>query len=75
MDLAEYRRKTKISQAALAAKLTDVGSPATQSLISQWEKGDVVIPAERVAKVEEVTDGLVTRFDLRPDIFGNQLDS
>lgn len=28
------------------------------------------VPAERCLKIEEVTDGAVTRQDLRPDLFG-----
>jgi DNA-binding transcriptional regulator YdaS (Cro superfamily) len=70
MDLATYRHKHSLTQADLAAALTAAGSPATQSLISQWENGDVTIPPERWAPVEVVTKGKVTRRDLRPDLFG-----
>lgn len=71
MDIATYRAKHELTQTEFAARLTAAGSEATQSLISQWETGGVVIPAERVAKVEEVTNHEVTRYDLRPDLFGN----
>lgn len=70
MDISEYRKSVGLSQAAFAAALTAAGSPATQSLISQWESGDVNVPAERVAVVERVTGGVVSRHDLRPDLFG-----
>ncbi|MCD9096162.1 transcriptional regulator [Luteimonas fraxinea] len=70
MDLITYRSQQGVSQAAFAAQLTKAGSPATQGLISQWEKGDVKVPAERIAKIVEVTGGLVTGSDLRPDVFG-----
>lgn len=70
MNLTAYRKKTGLSQAAFAAALTDAGSAATQALISQWESGDVTIPAERMAVIEQVTDGEVTRHDLRADLFG-----
>ena len=70
MNLTDYRKKTGLSQSALAGALTEAGSPATQALISQWESGDVTIPAERMAVIEKVTRGDVTRHDLRADIFG-----
>lgn len=70
MNLSTYRKDTGISQARLAEMLTAAGFPATQSLVSQWEQGAVVIPAERCAQVEQVTGGKVTRADLRPDVFG-----
>ncbi|MDG2524620.1 YdaS family helix-turn-helix protein [Stenotrophomonas sp. HITSZ_GD] len=69
MDLATYRQEKGLSQAALAALLTATGSPATQGLVSQWENGTVLIPPERWAFIERVTDGYVTHRDLRPDLF------
>lgn len=71
MDLAAFRKDRRITQAALAALLTDAGSPATQGLISQWEGGKAKVPAERVSAIETATGGLVTRHDLRPDLFGH----
>lgn len=70
MNLATYRKERGISQAKLADMLTAAGFPATQSLVSQWEVGAVVIPPERCAHLEQVTGGAVRREDLRPDIFG-----
>lgn len=70
MNLATYRKEQGLSQAKLAELLTAAGFPATQSLVSQWEAGAVVIPPERCVQVEQVTGGLVRREDLRPDIFG-----
>lgn len=53
------------SQKALADKLG-----VTQSVVWYWlEKSKRGCPAEYVLKVEEVTDGAVTRHDLRPDIW------
>lgn len=72
MDIPSYRKLKGVSQAAFAAALTEAGSPATQGLISQWEKGDVKVPAERVSTITQITDGLVTGHDLRPDVFGPQ---
>lgn len=70
MDLATYRRDRGISQAEFAQLLTNAGSPATQSLISHWESGKVTVPAERCVVIETATDGAVSRYDLRPDVFG-----
>lgn len=69
MDLATYRKREGLTQAQLAEQLTAAGSPATQSLISQWESGDVRVPPERWGAIEELSEQRVTRRDLRPDIF------
>lgn len=66
MHLAEFLKNT--SQAELAARLS-----VTQSAVSQWLRGRV--PAERVIAVEVATDGLVSRHELRPDIFGPSPES
>lgn len=40
-----------------------------QSAVSNWiARGRV--PAERCISIEEATNGVVTRYELRPDIFG-----
>ena len=53
------------SQKALADKLG-----VTQSVVWYWlEKSRHGCPAEHVLKIEEVTDGKVSRHDLRPDIW------
>lgn len=43
-----------------------------QSAVSNWRKrGDRPrVPAERCIAIEQATDGAVTRYDLRPDVFG-----
>lgn len=69
MDLNTYRQEKGLSQVAFAALLTEFGSPATQGLVSQWEKGQVLVPPERWAAVEQITEGRVTHRDLRPDLF------
>jgi DNA-binding transcriptional regulator YdaS (Cro superfamily) len=52
---------------ALAEKL-GVG----QSVVSNWRtRGDEPrVPAERCIAIEQATNGDVTRYDLRPDVFG-----
>ena len=68
MDISAFRRSKEMTQAELAAFLTTAGVPATQALISQWERG-ATIPAERAAAIERVTCGQITRAALRPDLF------
>jgi DNA-binding transcriptional regulator YdaS (Cro superfamily) len=42
-----------------------------QNVVSNWKlRGQV--PAERCLAIEEATHGEVTRYDLRPDVFGRQ---
>lgn len=41
--------------------------------ISQWRKRRV--PAERCRSVSEATGGLVTVYELRPDVFGQAPDA
>jgi DNA-binding transcriptional regulator YdaS (Cro superfamily) len=60
------------------SKLTEavalIGGPAavgkelgiTSQAVSQWR----IAPAERCLEIERLTGGEVTRYDLRPDIFG-----
>lgn len=41
----------------------------TQNVVSNWRlRGQV--PANRCASIESATGGAVTRYDLRPDVFG-----
>ena len=51
------------SQAALA-RACDV----SQMAVSKWTRNGV--PPERALQIEKLTDGAVTRQDLRPDLFG-----
>lgn len=41
-----------------------------QNRVSNWLNRDQqVVPAEFCISIEKITDGAVTRYDLRPDIF------
>lgn len=53
------------TQAALAEAL-GVSSMA----VSKWMSGKARVTAERAVDIERVTGARVTRYDLRPDIFG-----
>jgi DNA-binding transcriptional regulator YdaS (Cro superfamily) len=70
MDIPTYRKEKGLSQAAFAALLTETGTPATQGLVSQWEKGTTAIKAERAIQIDLATGGAVSRFDLLPAVFG-----
>lgn len=69
MDIPTYRKDKGLSQAAFAALLTDSGSPATQSLVSQWESGGTTVTADRAIQIETATRKAIHRSDLRPDLF------
>jgi len=65
MNLAlESAVKALGTQEALAAAL-GIRSPS----ISEWRKRGNV-PVERCVAIEQATNGAVTRYELRPDIFG-----
>jgi DNA-binding transcriptional regulator YiaG len=70
MDIPTYRKEKGLSQAAFAALLTATGTPATQGLVSQWEKGTTSIKAERAIQIDLATQGAVSRFELLPTVFG-----
>ena len=60
---------------ALRKAIQTIGRPelarrlgVTNMAISQWLKRG--LPIERAIQIEAATDGLVSRADLRPDIFG-----
>ena len=52
------------TQAKLAAKAN-----LTQGAISKWIRGDGIPTGESAKAIELATGGLVTRQELRPDIF------
>lgn len=52
------------SQAKLARILN-----VKQPYIWNWLHRDKNIPAEYILKIEKATNGLVTRYELRPDIY------
>lgn len=43
------------------------------STVTNWSKRGV--PAERCIAIERATNGAVTRYELRPDVFGDPPDS
>lgn len=63
MDLHTYVETH--GQAPLARAL-DV----TPGMVWQWKEGMRKVPADRVLAIETATGGQVTRYELRPDVFG-----
>ncbi len=62
MDLKSYLNTT--TQTEFAQRLG-----VTQGLIYQWINGRTRITAERCIEIEYATHGIVTRQELRPDLF------
>lgn len=42
----------------------------TQGMVSFWKRGLNAVSWQQAIKIEEESGGVVTRHDLRPDIFG-----
>jgi len=64
MDLASYLKDECLTAAAFAGR---VGT--TRAAVSAWLKGRNKVSIGRVRKIEEITEGRVTRYDLRPDVY------
>jgi len=67
MDTQAIRKAAEIAggQTALG-KLVSV----SQGLVWQWCEGRLKVRPERSADIERATNGVVTRYMLRPDVFG-----
>jgi DNA-binding transcriptional regulator YdaS (Cro superfamily) len=64
MNLHEYMGTT--TQKEFAERLG-----VTPGLVSQWIVGRAPVPPERAVEIERLTRGMVTRLELRPDVFGS----
>jgi DNA-binding transcriptional regulator YdaS (Cro superfamily) len=64
MDLKTYLKETGTPQAELARRI-DV----TPGMVWQWLHGERRVAAEQVLKIEQATDGNVSRHELRPDLY------
>lgn len=42
-----------------------------QGQVGNWIRRDKKVPAEVCLAIEQATEGKVTRYDLRPDVFGD----
>lgn len=64
MKLSKYLSSQKVSQTELARR---VG--VSQGMVWQWLNGVRQVSAEKVLTVEEATGGMVSRHEIRPDIY------
>lgn len=70
-NLAEL--KTPIERAiAIVGGQTELADKInrTQGQVSSWVVGRRPVPPKHCIPIEAITKGAVTRFELRPDIFG-----
>lgn len=67
MKLETYLKENSLSQKAFGES---IGS--SQSAVTHWINGRYKVPPEKWLAIEKVTDGQVTRADLRPDLFLEQ---
>lgn len=62
MDLSDYVKAERGRGASLAGAIG-----VHPVMVSQWVGGIKPVPIERCVDIERVTEGVVTRRDLRPD--------
>ncbi|MFS1524476.1 helix-turn-helix domain-containing protein [Microbulbifer sp. 2304DJ12-6] len=65
MNAIQIAVRAKRTQAKLAQSLG-----VTQGLVSAWVTGRKKIAPHWCLPIEQSTNGVITRYDLRPDIFG-----
>lgn len=73
MDLGRYLSKANISHADFVAALALYGVEVTPQAIRNWTATDDNFrkpSPTRVLAIEAATGGVVTRHDLRPDVYG-----
>lgn len=64
MNLSDYMAENNLTAAELGRRLQ-----VSRSLMLRYAKGERAIPPKRAIEIERVTNGAVTRAELRPDIF------
>lgn len=62
MKIDQYLHTANLTASALARKLN-----ITPAMIYQWRVGLRPVPVRKCAEIERITNGAVTRKDLRPD--------
>jgi DNA-binding transcriptional regulator YdaS (Cro superfamily) len=67
MDTKAIKRACELAggQTGLARRLK-----VSQGLVWQWVAGRLPVAAKRCLPIEDATGGKVTRYQLRPDVFG-----
>lgn len=61
MHLKTYLAESKLSQAAFGALLVPA---VTQSLVSQWLRGEARVTLSQAVQIEKITEGQVTPAEL-----------
>ncbi len=67
MNLAQYLAHDRSRTVSLAAAMGN-----TPAAVRHWANGTRSVPATRCVDIEAATSGQVTRYELRPDVFGEQ---
>jgi DNA-binding transcriptional regulator YdaS (Cro superfamily) len=72
MDKSALNRAVEIvgGQTALAKAIATADRPVKQGHVWSWLRRNRKVPPEFCRPIEEATNGQVTRYDLRPDVFG-----
>ncbi len=63
-ELKAFLAARNLTQAEFAKSIG-----VTQGAVWQWIAGEQRVSAERVFGIEDATDGAVTRYQMRPDLF------
>lgn len=71
MKLTAYARQTRIAPAEFQERLAKHGLEVSKEIVRRWLKGDQPPGTKTVKAIEAATQGQVTRYDLRPDVFGS----
>ena len=70
MNLGQYAAATGTTPAAFRKKLRDHGVNVTHEAVRGWFNGDLQPSPKKIPAIEAATDGRVTRYHQRPDIYG-----
>lgn len=70
MELAKYLKDNDLTHGGFASVLKEHGAPVTAQAVKTWVDRRSGPSPKMFDAIEAVTNGSVTRRDLRPDIFG-----
>jgi len=70
LKLATYARQNGVTPAKFRAQLANHGLVVSQEIVRRWLLGEQPPGPKTVTAIESATHGQVTRYDVRPDIFG-----
>lgn len=70
MDLARYAQKTNTTPAQFRLALQKHGVDVSHQAVMMWFHGTRKPSPKHMPAIEAATDGMVTRYHQRPDVFG-----